>query len=229
MRELISEDRQRAMARLPLFKELTAEETKYLASHVKDLRVTKGEILFNKGDSPHGFYLLIEGRVVLAFPSEQGTERVLEVIKPGESFGEALMFLDKPYPIYAQATQDSLLLDVPGPIILDLLDKDCRLARKMLAGISMRLHELVTSLETCSMRSSTQRVACMLQHHAPDKSLNQYEVELPAAKHTVASQLNLTPETFSRVLHVLSDAGLIEVSGRVIKVLDAEGLRRIEI
>ncbi len=229
MRELICEDRQRAMAKLPLFRVLTPEETKYLASQVRELRLVKGEILFNKGDIPHGFYVLIEGRVQLAFPSEQGAERVLEVIKPGESFGEALMFLDKPYPIYAQATQDSLLLDVPGEIMLSLLEKDCRLARKMLAGISMRLHELICNLETCSMRSSTQRVACMLQHHAPDKSLNQYEVELPAAKQTVASQLNLTPETFSRVLHVLSDAGLIEVSGRIIKVLDAEGLRRIEI
>jgi len=229
MRELNCEDRQRTMAKLPLFRVLAPEETKYLASQVRELRLAKGEILFNKGDIPHGFYVLIEGRIQLAFPSEQGTERVLEVIKPGESFGEALMFLDKPYPIYGQATQDSLLLDVPGQTMLTLLEKDCGLARKMLAGISMRLHELIGNLESCSMRSSTQRVACMLQHRAPDQSLNQYEVELPAAKQTVASQLNLTPETFSRVLHVLSDAGLIEVSGRTIKVLDAEGLRRMEI
>jgi CRP-like cAMP-binding protein len=45
----------------------------------------------------------------------------------------------------------------------------------------------------------------------------------------VASQLNLTPETFSRVLHVLSESGLIEVSGRVIKVLNAEGLRKLQL
>lgn len=229
MNKQLDEEGQRVIAKLPLFRVLTPEETKYLVSQVRERRLAKGQILFNKGDMPHGFYVLIEGRIQLAFPSEQGTERVLEVIKPGESFGEALMFLDKPYPIYAQATQDSVLLDVPGDTILTLLEKDSRLARKMLAGISMRLHELITNLETCSMRSSTQRVACMLQHYAPDKSLNQYEVELPAAKQTVASQLNLTPETFSRVLHVLSEAGLVEVSGRTIKVLDAEGLRRIEI
>ncbi len=229
MHKQFGEDSQGAIARLPLFRVLTPEETKYLVSQVRERRLPKGQILFNKGDTPHGFYVLIEGRIQLAFPSEQGAERVLEVIKPGESFGEALMFLDKPYPIYAQATQDSMLLDVPGQTILDLLEKDSRLARKMLAGISMRLHELISTLESCSMRSSTQRVACMLQHHAPDKALNQYEVELQATKQTVASQLNLTPETFSRVLHVLSDAGLIEVSGRIIKVLDAEGLRRMEI
>jgi len=229
MHKQVGGEAQAAIARLPLFRVLTLEETKYLVSQVRERRLAKGQILFNKGDTPHGFYVLIEGRIQLAFPSEQGAERVLEVIKPGESFGEALMFLDKPYPIFAQATQDCMLLDVPGQTILELLEKDSRLARKMLAGISMRLHELISTLESCSMRSSTQRVACMLQHHAPDKALNQYEVELQATKQTVASQLNLTPETFSRVLHVLSDAGLIEVSGRIIKVLDAEGLRRIEI
>ncbi|HYP68183.1 MAG TPA: Crp/Fnr family transcriptional regulator [Thiobacillaceae bacterium] len=229
MRERIGEDRQGALGRLPLFRVLSTEETQYLASQVREVRLGRGEILFNKGDTPHGFYVLVEGCVQLAFTSEQGTERVLEVIKPGESFGEALLFLDKPYPVSAQATQDCMLLDVPGHTILNLLEKDSQLARKMLAGISMRLHELIRKLEACSMRSSTQRVACMLQHRAPDKSLNQYEVELPAAKQTVASQLNLTPETFSRALHALSEAGLIEVSGRVIKVLDADGLRRVEI
>ena len=229
MRERACDHRLGALQRLPLFKLLSTEETHALASQVRELRLAKGGILFNKGDVPHGFYVLLEGRVQLAFPSEEGTERVLEVVKPGESFGEALMFLDKPYPIYAQATQDSALLDVPGETMLGLLEKDCRLARKMLAGISMRLHELIGNLESRSMRSSTRRVACMLQHRAPDQSLNRYEIELPAAKQTMASQLNLTPETFSRVLHVLSEAGLIEVAGRVIKVLDAEGLRRIEI
>ena len=217
------------LSSLPLSRELTAEEISFLDRTVREQRLSKGQLLFNKGDRPHGFYVLKEGRIQLSFPSEQGMERVVEVIKPGESFGEALLFLDKPYPVFAQAVQDSVVLDVPGQTILALLDQDCRLARKMLAGISMRMHELITNLETCSMRSSTQRVACMLHHHAPDKATNQYEVKLPAAKQTIASQLNLTPETFSRVLHVLSDAGLIKVSGRIIHVMDADGLRQFEV
>jgi CRP/FNR family transcriptional regulator, dissimilatory nitrate respiration regulator len=217
------------LSNVPLFHELTRDETSLLASAVREQRLAKGQLLFNKGDTPHGLYVLKEGCVQLSFSSEQGIERVLEVIKPGESFGEALLFLDKPYPVFAQAVQDSVVLDVPGESVLALLDQDSRFARKMLAGISMRLHELVSNLETCSMRSSTQRVACMLQHQAPDRTSNRYDVRLPAAKQVIASQLNLTPETFSRVLHVLSNAGLIRVSGRVIHVLDAEGLRKLEV
>ena len=214
---------------VPLFSKIGLNDLTEMADQVRELKVGRGEMLFQKGDSPHGFYVLLEGRISLAFPSEQGTERILEVIKPGETFGEALMFLGQPYPIISQATADSRVLDIPEQAINNLIDSDCRVAKSMLAGISMRLHELVRTLEACSFKSSTQRVACMLQHSAPANDMQQYAVKLPAAKHIVASQLNLTPETFSRVLHGLTESGLIEVSGRVIKVLSADGLRKLQL
>lgn len=217
------------LSSVPLFRKVERAEVVALAEQVRELQVERGEILFQRGDRPHGFYVLLEGRITLAFPSEQGAERILEVIKPGETFGEALMFLGHPYPVFSQASVDSRLLDIPEQAINNLLDRDTQLAKKMLAGISIRLHELVSNLEACSMRSSAQRVACMLQHAAPTKGAQEYDVQLPAAKHVVASQLNLTPETFSRVLHVLTESGLIEVSGRVIKVLNAEGLRKLQL
>jgi CRP/FNR family transcriptional regulator, dissimilatory nitrate respiration regulator len=214
---------------VPLFSMIGEDDLRIMADQVRELNVGRGEILFQKGDQPHGFYVLLEGRITLAFPSEQGAERILEVIKPGETFGEALMFLGRPYPIFSHAGADSRVLDIPEQAINGLLDKDSQLARRMLAGISIRLHELISNLEACSMRSSAQRVACMLQHAAPASGMQEYEVRLQAAKHVVASQLNLTPETFSRVLHGLSESGLIEVSGRIIRVLDAEGLRKVQL
>ena len=39
---------------------------------------------------------------------------MVEIIRPGQSFGEALMFLDKPYIVFAQALADSMLLHVPS-------------------------------------------------------------------------------------------------------------------
>lgn len=215
--------------RIPLFSLVEPECLQRMAGQARELQLAKGEILFQKGDLPHGFFILLEGRVNLSFPSEQGAERVLEIINSGESFGEALMFLERPYPILAQAMTQCRILDIPEQVVLELLDNEPRFVRRMLAGISIRLHQLVSNLEACSMRSSAQRVACMLQHYAPEKGALRYEVELPAAKHTMASQLNLTPETFSRVLHVLVEAGLIEVSGRKIWVLDGDKLKNLDL
>jgi CRP/FNR family transcriptional regulator, dissimilatory nitrate respiration regulator len=66
-----------------------------------------------------------------------------------------------------------------------------------------------------------------LLQHAPDDddASNRVEIKLPTSKHVLASRLNLTPETFSRILHELSSSGLIEVQGRNITVPDLRRLR----
>ena len=52
-------------------------------------------------------------------------------------------------------------------------------------------------------------------------------LELSASKQVIASRLNLTPETLSRIFHTLSDSKLIRVDGKFIHILDANGLRRL--
>lgn len=95
----------------------------------------------------------------------------------------------------------------------------------MMASLSMRLHELLDDMETCTLRTSSQRVIYFLSNLAPPGQPEQYEVSLPSSKQTIASQLNLAPETFSRVLGHLAGAGLIQVKGRTITVLNSTRLR----
>jgi CRP-like cAMP-binding protein len=95
----------------------------------------------------------------------------------------------------------------------------------MLASLSMKLHQLMSDMETCTLMNSVQRVVCFLSHQIPDKNSLQYEVKLDTSKQMVASRLSLAPETFSRVLHHLVTAGLIEVKGRTIRILDAPRLK----
>jgi CRP-like cAMP-binding protein len=53
-------------------------------------------------------------------------------------------------------------------------------------------------------------------------------VTLPAGKSVIASRLNITPEHFSRILHELTEAQLIAVNGRTVRILDMERLRTFE-
>ena len=47
---------------------------------------------------------------------------------------------------------------------------------------------------------------------------------LQVPKRLVASKLGIQPETFSRILHRLVDAGLIEVQRRTIRIMCEEQL-----
>ena len=213
------------LAHVPLFNELTADEITRLARGTREVSASRGDILFHKGDTPTGFHLLVYGQIKLAFTSPQGGEKVVDILGQGQTFGEAVMFMEKPYMVYAQALADSLLLHIAKTAILDELDADPRLGRKMIAGLSMRLHHLITDVESYSLHSGRQRIIGYLLGETLDDTEKTIIVTLPTNKGVIASRLNLTQEHFSRILHDLSQKGLIAVEGRRIHIPDVEKLR----
>lgn len=217
------------LTHLPLFCEMSREEIERIAAGARELSLARGEVLFQRGDPCNGFYVVIHGRIKLALTSPQGIEKVVELIGPGQSFGEAVMFMDKPYPVFAQALADTLVMHIGMQVIGGEIDGDPVFCRKMLAGLSIRLHRLIQTVESISLRSPAQRVIdYLLQGLDEIKEGLDVQVSLTANKNVIASNLNITPETFSRVLRNLSDAGLITVDGKDVCLRDVARLRNYE-
>lgn len=221
------------LGRLPLFQELGPEQILAVAVGVREKHLSRGKMLFQKGDAARGFYVVLGGQIKLAFPSAQGNEKVVEILGPRQSFGEAVMFMERPYPVFAEALVDSMLLFIDRTVVLELIAKDASFARKLLAGLSQRLHGLVQDVESYSLRSSTQRVIGYLLQQCPEGGDNhgkgEVELTLPTSKQVIASRLNLTPETLSRVFHDLSERSLIRVSGKVVAIVDVNLLRQFDL
>jgi CRP-like cAMP-binding protein len=217
------------LRRIPLFQELSPEQIEQLAAHTREKRLHKGEMLFQKGDQPRGFYAIVYGQMKLAFPSATGNEKVVEILGPQQSFGEAVMFMDRPYPVFAESLADTLLLHIARSAVFDMLAADPSFARRMLAGLAVRLHSLIRDVESYSLRSSTQRViGFLLQRTGSDDDAGAVEIDLPTSKQVIASRLNLTPETLSRIFHDLAAAKLISVHGKHVTVHDVRRLRECE-
>lgn len=227
----VAPDIPQILSRLPLFCELSPEQLGHIAAGTRERRLAKGEMLFQKGDSSQGLFVMIFGQIKLAFPSSQGNEKVVSIIGPRQSFGEALMFMDRPYPLFAESLTDSLLLHISSSVVFELLERDTSFARRMLAGLSQRLHALVHDVESYSLRSSTQRVIGYLlqlcEHE--DQGKGERTTALPTSKQVIASRLNLTPETLSRIFHDLADAKLITVHGRQITIHDLRRLQEFDL
>lgn len=213
------------LAHVPLFNELDAAEIARLARGTREVAAARGDILFHKGDTPSGFHLIVYGQVKLAFTSPQGGEKVVDILGQGQTFGEAVMFMDRPFMVYAQALADSLLLHISKTAIIEELNSDPKLGRKMIAGLSMRLHHLITDVESYSLHSGRQRIIGYLLREQFGDAEKVITVTLPTNKGVIASRLNLTQEHFSRILHELSEKGLIVVEGRRIHIPDVEKLR----
>jgi CRP-like cAMP-binding protein len=212
------------LAQLPLFQAMSPAELDHIALGATERHVDRGETIFRSGDPCDGFYLVIYGQVKLSLVSARGSEKVVELVGPGHSFGEAVMFMGKPFIVTATALADSLVVHVTRATILDEVAREPAFACKMLAGLSRRMHGLLCDMESYSLRSGTQRViGYLLQDEGPE---NGDRVRLAVTKSVLASRLNLTPEHFSRILSDLSGHGMIAVSGRNVTILDIERLRQ---
>ena len=213
------------LANLPMFSEMGPAELDRIAAATVPLYFDKGQSIVQCGDPCTGFHVVVYGQVKLAFTSPQGVEKVVEIVRPGQSFGEALMLLDKSYIVFAQALADCMLLHVAKHAVLDELGPN-PFARRMLAGLASRLHGLVRDVEAYTLRSGQDRVIGYLLAELPEGTVSgPAEVQLMPGKSVLASRLNMTPEHFSRILHDLAAGGLIEVSGRSIRVPDVVRLR----
>ncbi len=219
-------DRREFLKRLPLFADFSAQELTTLAAQTQESYVPRCTPIFRRGDPCRGFHVVIYGQVKLGFLSVQGDEKIVEIIGPGFSFGEALMFMEKPYIVGATALADTMLLHIGKEAVFAELEHNPAFARRMLAGMSRRLHGLIKDVESYSLRSGSQRIVGYLLKDEPDGDGAQ--VTLAVSKKLLASRLNLTPEYFSRVLHDLSEHGMIAVKGRQITILDMERLRAYE-
>lgn len=213
------------LANLPLFRELDHAELGRIAAATLQIEAPRGSVLFRRGDPCTGFHIIICGQIKLALQTAQGAEKVVEILEAGQSFGEAVMFLEKPYVVTAEALADTRLLHVAGSVVFAELDRDPRFARRVIASLSMRLHHLLGDLESYTLQSGTQRVIGYLLSLSGIASGGAAQIELPTRKNIIASRLNLTHEHFSRILHGLSASGLISVDGQKIGIASIDKLR----
>ena len=220
-----------ALARAPLFQGIAPDDLERIASSVRESTVARAEALFNRGEPCNGTHFLLAGQIKLTFVSAQGTEKVVEIIRAGQTFGEALMFMERPYIVSAVALQDSRVLFIPKAAIFGEMERDARFSRRMIAGLSQRLHQMMQEIESLSLQSGRERVVGYLLRGEGEGDGGEgvahgsLAVTLPTTKGTLASRLNLTQEHFSRILHELGAAGLIEVDGRTIRIVDLDRLR----
>lgn len=226
-------DMQRLLSALPLFSALSPLERERVAQGCQLKRLVRGDLFFRVGEACEAFHIVVSGQIKLYVASPSGQEKVIEIIGPGRSFAEALVFLGQPHIVNAQALADTLLVSVSKQAVLAELAHDPHFSLRMLAGISRRLHSLIQDVEGYALHSGMQRLIGYLLRDVEGADAGSgnpisITVSLPASKATIASRLSLTPEYFSRVLHELEAQGLIQIDKREIRILDVHRLASFE-
>jgi CRP/FNR family transcriptional regulator len=211
------------IARHRLFEDLTQDDLTYLMGFARIQAHSKYDVLFAQGEPCEGLFILLQGVVRLYKSSANGREHVVEVIRSGQSFAEAAVFADVPYPVFAQTLEPSRVLFLPKAPYLAFLRENPTYLFDLIASLSARMHQLVVKVERLTLRDAVQRVAGLLLDMSDDGK----SVALDVTKATVASQLALTPETLSRAFATLQEQGLVTMSGSRFQLHDCVALQTL--
>jgi len=216
---------ERIIVNMPMFRHVAREHLAELARHTGVQRLKRGGVVCRRGDLLSCFYGVAYGQVKLVLRADSGEEKVLRIVGPGETFGEALVFRQRPNPLDAVALSDALLVAFPSQTVNALLEHDPNFARGLLVSLSERMHGMVAEVEASTLLSARQRVASYLVGLA--EACGASRVRLPVTKTLIASRLGVTKETLSRLLRELADRGLIAVDKRDVLLHDRARLAEI--
>jgi CRP-like cAMP-binding protein len=195
----------------------------FTASHVDDYE--SGQVLFDRGQPAQHFFIVIEGQVNLVLYSKSGEEKIVDILGPGNSFAEAVLFMEGPvYPVSAVSASRSRVARFQNREYLAILKQSPETCLRMLGHLSQRLHMRIREIEYLTLESATHRLVRMIEGRLPPDDTGPLEINLPESRQELASRLSMKPETLSRILRHLSDAGAIVVHGRQLQVPDRKRL-----
>ena len=189
-----------------------------LAAQGQLVSVPRNAAPVRAGEPLPGLLVVLRGMLKVALP--QGG-RVIALLGPGGSFGEASIALGRAPRVEVVALVESTVALLPREALLALLREDARLALRFARTLASQALSLIEALEASASRHGAQRLAAYLDSLAPSgNGGSPCSVRLPASKTVIASLLGMKKETLSRLLRELSARRLISVAGREIGILD---------
>lgn len=212
------------VALVPIFNHLEEGQMDEIMTVIHSVSYKKGEIIYRAGDQSDSLYIVSKGRVRIYRLSESGKEQLLRILKSGDFTGELALFSETIHEAYASAMEDTSICTVKRSDLQDLLLKYPSISLRVLAEFSSRLEQSEKQTTRFATEKVETRIALFLAELL-DAGSNSNEIILPMSKKDLASYLGTTPETISRKLYELEDAGYIKQKpNKRIQILNLDGL-----
>lgn len=192
-----------ALARLPLFRRLTAEDRGRIATAAFVRTYRRGDMIFSEGDSPDLFVTVMTGRVKVFKQTPAGKDVILDLFGPGDPLGAVAVYEGREYPASAMAMEDATCLLIDRRAFFSLLEQHPSIVRGLLTGLTIRIFELTNRLSDLTGGHVDARFARMFLKLAdsigrPD--CNGVFIPMPLSRQELADLTGTTIETAIRIM-----------------------------
>ncbi len=173
---------------------------------------------------------VLSGRVRICSYSADGREVVLNVINPGEVFGEIALIDGGERTADAFAMEATDLLILSRRDFLPYLEKNPQLCVQLLEVICRRLRSTSEQLEDLNFLDVRSRLAkrlLFLANRHGEVSEQGIRINVRLSQHMLASMIGTSREAVNKQLRAWEGKGLIDVRRGSITILDREGLEKV--
>jgi CRP/FNR family transcriptional regulator len=210
---MLGMDVQSLLERSDFFRSISAAGRASVAAICIPKTLRKREMLFLEGDTGHSMYLMAQGVVQLFKTSADGKEVVIKLVRPGEIFGEVVLFQEERYPVSACALTAIEVLLLPKKQFDILLD-DEGFRREFLGMLLAKQRYLADQIYRLSALDVEQRFFHFLREQFGERE----DYLIDVTKRDVAAAIDALPETLSRLLLKLRDEGVAQWEGESLRV-----------
>lgn len=199
---------------------LSADDAAALIDIMTVRKAKAGEALFCRNDDLDQVFVLECGSVALARPNADRTV-FLNLLGPGDVFGDVGQFTGNPAPVDAVVLEDATVLSMEGEALVRLMMTRPRVAMRWMTSLAARLAVAQDRLEELLAGPLDYQLASMLLHLADE------EGGVGVSQETISMLLGSRRPSIARSLASLERRGFIEKRYRRVQVLDEPGLRAL--
>ena len=196
------------------------------SSAESSVAVAAGTVLLHRGDAVDQILHIVQGRVVLGILQDGEMEHQLGEVEGPFWLEAASGLLGLKHAVDAVAETPVQLQRVPVPEFLAQVQTLPAASQTLLMDMAKSQRQQTELAVSRLAKDADARCAeWLLRHAEPDVHVGGLAVTLRERKRTIAAQLGIAPETFSRVLRHLRDRQLISGAGRVLGLPNPQALR----
>lgn len=220
-------DKRRALAGHPLFRHLSDSELTALLGRARIEHRRANAVVFRKDSPGQGLMLVLNGRVKITSPAGDGKAVVLNIINPGEVFGEIALLDGEPRTADAVAIEPTDLMVIDRRDFVPFLESHPRVAIRLLSVLCERLRRTSAQLEDVLFLDLRARLAKTLLRlgdtHGQDTASGR-RIDLRLSQREIGSMTGLARESINKQLRIWDKRKLIRLEGGHIVIRDAPAL-----
>jgi CRP/FNR family transcriptional regulator, cyclic AMP receptor protein len=183
--------------------------------------------LYSEGSPADSVLFLESGLVKLCKRGEEGKEIILQVVAPGELFGEQALGMEHTRATAAEVLQEGTIYVIPKEVFMRFCDGRPDMWRHVAQLLVQRKRELEKKIELLCMQDVEYRILHYMAELAGvfGAKLDGHEYAIPLSQGELASLIGATRETTSTTLNLLARRGLIRLGRRQLVLASLDGVR----